>query len=493
MGRTVDLGIDFGTTNCAVGRITADGQASVRGPYPSSMAWVNERLVFEDEARALLAEGNGSAHPIRDLKLRLGTGTIRVGPLEHDPVVLAAELLRHLASKVIGQDDTVGTAVMGTPVQFNRDQRLALREAARMAGFGKVKFVYEPTAAVMAYVLGTRLRATVLVVDWGGGTLDLAVVRIENDVYQELSVDGDVNDLGGTRIDEAIMEQLLARTPENRSAVDNRIGGRDLLKQEIELVKIDILDDLDDSGEVRTINLPWLPKRMTVSPRTVTAVIQEFAERATLAIGDVVRRAGLQPDDITDVLFAGGTCRTELVRNTIMRLFARKPNVRIGPNPQLVTGDGCTMLTGNPFKVQLASDIAVRQSDGSLCVLIERGHPLELNAYRVGEFMVTDPHAIEAVIDIGLCHFDAHRQSMMAADAASFQSLKTIFLRVGQSELKRGQSYGDRVQVMMGVDENLAVAVFAQGNRPILEGRPASTQQFLSGVPLAIRIGGDGV
>src|SRR5262249_3223843 len=155
---------------------------------------------------------------IRDLKLLLGQPEVlRFGKTVLDPVEIAAGLFRHVKTSFFAQDE-VNTAVVGTPVRASRNHRIALREAGRLAGFRNVRFVYEPTAALVGSWEGRKSgEDLVLVVDWGGGTLDLAAIRVEGPVYREISVDCESVELGGSRIDHELTLQLL-RLAQNRAA-----------------------------------------------------------------------------------------------------------------------------------------------------------------------------------------------------------------------------------------------------------------------------------
>ena len=246
MSNPIDVGIDFGTTNCAIGRVYPDGRMPIRGPLPSIGVWHHGNVMYGEDARRLVASEDPTVYPIRDLKLLLGQPEwLRFHDNHLDPVDIAAGLFRHVKNSFFAQDE-VNTAVVGTPVRASREHRLALREAARRAGFQNVRFVYEPTAALVGSWEGRQTgEDLVLVVDWGGGTLDLAAIRVEGSVYREVSVDCESLDLGGSRIDHELTLQLL-RLPQNRAAntaIAGIEGGLARFSQAVEEKKISILDD----------------------------------------------------------------------------------------------------------------------------------------------------------------------------------------------------------------------------------------------------------
>jgi molecular chaperone DnaK len=481
----VKIGIDFGTTNCAVGRITAGGQQSLLGPIPSVIAWRNEQLVFDHEARDLLRSGDETVHPIRDIKLLLGTGQgVHVGRHVLDPIDVAAGLLTHVKNRLV-PSETVELAVMATPVRMPREHRVAVRQAAMRAGIRQVRFVYEPTAALIGHLKGKAVshHGNVLVIDWGGGTLDLAVIRVEGGAFRELTVHGDVRELGGTCIDEKLTENLLSRYPRVRTRLARLEGGFARLKEEVEGEKIDILeDDEAEDGEVRRIVPGWLDDVLELEPALVYHVMREFAGRARERIQESLNQSRIPADDITDVLFAGGVCNSEVVRREVTTAF---PHARIleDRHPQLQTGSGCARLTAVPFTVELAADFAARQSDETICVLLPRGQRVELNAYRAVDFMVTDISAAEAVFDFGVCQAGSGTTSMTTADVSTFRSLRHMYVAAGAPLTAGGQDVPELVRVHVGVDSDLSVAVHLHSNRA-----KARSEENLSAVPLTIRV-----
>ena len=132
--------------------------------------------------------------------------------------------------------------------------RLALREAAALAGISEVSLIYEPTAALIG---AQRLQpldvsGLFLVIDWGGGTLDIAVIRSDGERYEELAVGGDVSALGGSCIDQDIMQRLLDKNHDLRRAVNEIPGGPDRLRDEVEELKLAVLESFDGiDGEVQ--------------------------------------------------------------------------------------------------------------------------------------------------------------------------------------------------------------------------------------------------
>lgn len=489
MAGQIDIGIDFGTTNCAVGRVTADGRVALLGPERSIGAWIDGEAVFGEQAVEALASNRADVVPIRDLKLLLGEEAWpQFGGTTVDPADLAASLLTHLA-RLYYPSDAIGSVVLGTPVRVSREHRRQLREAGVRAGFKSVRFVYEPTAALVGAWDARRLSdATVLIVDWGGGTLDLAVVQADGSRFLEQGVSGDVNDLGGSRIDREIAGRLLAK-PRNRraaEAVRKLEGGQQRFAQAVEEAKRFLLEDAyGEEAEPSLISPVWLPQEIELAPSDVYQVMREFAARAGARILEVVHRAGLRPEELTHVLFAGGVCRSEVVRKEVRDRLPWLEVLDTPDDPQLQTAAGCARLadTRRTTTIELAADLAVRQSDSSLCVILPGGQPVELNSYRMADFVVTDPAAPEAVFDLGVCHRTGVDGPAYASTASHFESLEQVYLPTGEAQLPAGRTVPDMVRMHVGVDDCLAVGVRLASNRS-----GTVRQVYLSGVPLAVRV-----
>lgn len=465
------IGIDFGTTNCTVGYLRKDGGRAIRPLVPSVAVWHNGCYQFGEEARETLRSERLDVYPIRDLKLMLGgVRKLVFGQTVIDPEEVAAELLKHLIN-VAAIGEPVEEAVIATPVQISVGHRRALRRAAAVAGLKEVRFVYEPTAALIG---AQRFDAPgrgglFLVVDWGGGTLDIAVIKTDGSRFEELAVGGDVADLGGTRIDGEICRRTLEADERLRAAVDSVPGGRDRLKDELERMKLDILESLEGEEGPPEQHAPlWLEKGFIELDRgLVFEILEEFAKRGARTISTKLEAGGVSPSQITSVLFAGGVCIADVVRRRVMAEFpnARELTTVSGTEEPLqlqeLTGAGCVEITGRNTLLELSSGVGVRQSDGSVCVILPRGLPLKANTYRRAEFIVTDPECTEAVIDIGLMRGDEGSISMLGASAEKFESLKAIYVPAVKYNTHGSLPVLDRIDVRMGVDRDLSVTVSA--------------------------------
>ena len=487
------IGIDFGTTNCTVGSLRAGGKDRfVVGPIPSIGAWSNGAIVFGDAARELLQGSRHDVHPIRDLKLLLGRETVvSIGNADLNPEDIAAELFRHLLGKVPSSGESIDSAVIATPVRVDAEHRRAMRRAAHKAGLSTVTFVYEPTAALIGaqrFAPPDRDGLT-LVVDWGGGTLDIAVIQTDGQKFHELSVGGDVSELGGTKIDGAIASTVLEADADLSRTLAAIPGSQQRFADVIEMIKIQILESLEGKDGPPVKFFPeWLPRPLVIDRPTVYGVLDAFADRAATSITGKLQKSGIAARRITNVLFAGGVCQAPEVKSRVMREFPNAlERTTVGElhetlHPQNLTGAGCVEITARRVLPALAAGLGVRQSDGSVCVILPAGMLLETNTFREAEFWVTDPKAAEAVIELGLVHGTAGAVSMFDASGDGFESLQQIFVPCGLPSGRDSRGALDIIEMKMGIDMELCVRISASSR---LAQQTADVNQ--SGIPLILQ------
>ncbi|MBK8686904.1 MAG: Hsp70 family protein [Betaproteobacteria bacterium] len=447
------IGIDFGTTTSNVSvLLPATETIQTIGPAPSLGAWKNGIFMFGDDAIALLNTGDHSVYPIRNLKLSLGTRDIRAGPITIDTEEAVARLLQYLVARTKSLED-VEEAVIGTPVRASHEHRQALLRAAKVAGFRKTRLVYEPTSALVGAVDIRQLdpRSRVLVIDWGGGTLDFSVVRKEGQLLREIDVDGDAAVLGGSQLDRALSELVLDRDPGLRRQVGAIEGGIDRFRHEIERVKIQILEDAESYPEDEPVQFvpAWLSVVVDLYPRDVFAQLGSMAASARDQIVQFLAKCDTPASEISHILFAGGVSRSPIVQDVIAEVFPVAQRIVTG-NPQLLTGRGSAELLRRGFSLELAMPFGVRQSDDSFCTMLPSGHPLGDGAFRSADFMVVDVRADEAIFDLGIA-----RLGPTGAGAYVLQSRQRLYkhedcsrARKGGTAGKHGQSDGSGASVL---------------------------------------------
>lgn len=486
----MDIGFDFGTTNCSIGWTKPDGSEVVRGPWPSEIVWHNGEFFFGRAARELRDGTDQEVRVIRDVKLLLHGDSAATNNRPFSATEAAAALMRHVIDAAVTED--IDQAVIATPVRVAREQRIRTKRAAERAGAKSIRYVYEPTAALIGSDDARTLppEANVLVIDWGGGTLDIAVIRCEQGrFFEERTVEGDVHGLGGSAIDEELTRRVLDRHPRAARFIGDHPWLRDRLKQVVEELKIDALSsEGESSGEIAPA---WLPYVISIDPSLVLATMRDFAERALRRIVDILARAGLGQEDISHLLFAGGVCQSSLVSNVITEGF---PGATVIENlsPQMTTARGCIRLTRRQFSLELAADFAALQCDNSHCVLLRKGLSLAEGRYVQFDFWLADPYAANAVFDLGVVHDHGWQRELPAEDLSKYQSLCTITLPLGRSAdqaFRAAQRSGSRtpspdiLKLCVGLDPALSVRALL-----VSEQTGSETEAFVVGVPLAVRM-----
>ena len=484
------VGIDFGTTNCTIGNLRPERGRSVSPPYPSIGAWRNGEVLFGNQARDLLRSKDLDVHPVRDLKLYLGKNDyINFGKTSVAVVDLAAKLFRHLIEKHV-RTGKVDSAIIATPVRVQRAHRIALRKAAELAGIMDVQLVYEPTAALIGAQRFETLDAEgqFLVIDWGGGTLDIAVIRCNGERYHELAVGGDVAGLGGTQMDISLTRQLLDSDPLLRKAIVDVPSGEIRLRDEIEDLKMELLGSLDGrNSEPAEVAPLWLNELISLDAGTVFDIIDTYADRAAKTITAKLKQSRIGLNEITHILFAGGVCQAPEIQRRIISEFPNASRIshiagsKAPLLPQELTGAGCTEITAKQMMVELGANVGIRQSDDSVCVLLEKGLPIRINTFRKAQFMVTDPMANEAVLDVGLIHGELGQEDILGWHGGRFESLDQLFVPVSQYENKRIQPVLDYLDVAIGIDENLSVALSASAWMSAED-----REHYISAIPLVL-------
>jgi Fe-S protein assembly chaperone HscA len=294
----------------------------------------------QDEARLLPFEVSGEAGGV----VRLGLGERTYTPPEISAFILR-ELKQRAEAFFVKQgefDPTVDRAVITVPAYFNDAQRTATRDAGRIAGLEVLRIVNEPTAASLAYGLDKRHTGLIAVYDFGGGTFDISILRVEDGVFQVLATNGDTH-LGGDDIDLLMTERVLA-DPE--FAARHRTRTAETV-QAVRRAVIDAKWALSDREEavIRTGEYSR-PISRAEFETLIRPVIDRTLEPCRQALAD----AGLHAADVDEVVLVGGSTRIPLVRRLVGELFGRTPHTELNPDEVVALGAAVQadiLVTGN--------------------------------------------------------------------------------------------------------------------------------------------------
>jgi len=340
------VGIDLGTTNSVVA-IVVDGQPQVldeagenllpsvvginpQGQLVTGIAAKNQLAAFPDRTVASIKRRMGRMDPVS------------LGDQSFTPPEISAMILRRLrdrASRAIGQP--VNRAVITVPAFFDENQRQATREAAALAGLTVERIINEPTAATLVYHAGSQDRKQIAVYDFGGGTFDVSIVRMEAGVTEVLSSRGDVQ-LGGDDLDHTLMDHVSEQfqTEHGVNLQDNG-SSRHRLWQACEQAKrrlsteetVQITEEFIAEKAGQPLHLT-----ATITRDQFEELIEPFVERTIESLDGALREAGLTIHQLDDLVLVGGSTRIPLVETRLREEFLREPSRAVDPDLAVALG-----------------------------------------------------------------------------------------------------------------------------------------------------------
>lgn len=353
----IAIGIDLGTTHSVVA-VSEGGNAQVlrnihgHALTPSVVLLKNGATKVGFEAKAALDKQD--AHAIGSFKRHMHEAATRlnIGGIEKSPVELSAEILKSLkalAERALGR--SVTQAVITVPAYFDDAARAATKDAATLAGMEVLRLINEPTAAALAYGLDHEAEGIYAVYDFGGGTFDVSLLKLEKGVFQVLATRGDTH-LGGDDIDHDIAAYFRLSPAQAR-----------LLKER-----------LTESEEVDGIAREAVEKRMApIIDRTLTC--------CKLALAD----AKLSAADVKGVVMVGGSSRIPLVRKEVEKLFGTAPLTNVNPDEVVAIGaalqaEGLTRGADHLLLDVIPLSLGLETMGGLFEKLIQRNTPIPVTA-----------------------------------------------------------------------------------------------------------------
>jgi len=340
------IGIDLGTTNSEVA-VVRDGRVEV---IEVDGAVLLPSVVGLADDGALLvgatARNQYALYPertIKSIKRRMGEDAkVALGGREYSPQEISALILGRLkraAEAHLGEP--VAKAVITVPAYFSDAQRQATRDAGELAGLEVARIINEPTAAALAYESDHPQRKTVLVYDLGGGTFDVSVVRVENNVVEVLASHGN-NHLGGDDFDARILDHLVDWLQRERKldVTENRRAMARLTRA-AEAAKIRLSDapfaqiDEEYLGELdgKPVHLSLELDRIEYE-----AMIEPYVAETLDAVHIALDGAKLAVSDLDEILLVGGATRTPLIQNRLEQTLGLQPRGDLDPDLCVATG-----------------------------------------------------------------------------------------------------------------------------------------------------------
>ena len=403
------IGIDLGTTNSVVavmeGKepvVIANEEGSRITPSVVGYTKDGERLVGQVAKRQAITNPEKTVYSIkRFMGRRFGevgqesklvpykvvegpNGDARIdidGKQYSAPEISAQVLLKLKRAAENHLGEKVTDAVITVPAYFNDAQRQATKDAGEIAGLNVRRIVNEPTAAALAYGLDKKKNEKIAVYDFGGGTFDISVLEVGENVVEVLATNGDTH-LGGDNIDQKIIDWLIAEFKKDSGldvSKDKMVLQR--LKEAAEKAKIELSSTLETE-----INLPFLtadqtgPKHLAVklSRAKLVQLVSDLIERSMEPTRKCLADAKLSPQQIDEVVMVGGQTRMPAIVDAVAAFFGKKPNQTVNPDEVVAIGAAVQagVLSGEVKDILLLDvtplSLGVETLGGVMTKLIER-------------------------------------------------------------------------------------------------------------------------
>ena len=364
------IGIDLGTTNSCVYVMEGKDPKCITNPNggrttPSVVAFTDkERLVGDAAKRQAVTNSSRTVFAVKRLMGRManspevehwkqhapykivaganGAAVVEIDGHQYTPQEVSATILSKLkadAEAYLGEPVT--EAVITVPAYFNDAQRQATKDAGQIAGLDVKRIINEPTAASLAYGFDKKVNEKIVVFDLGGGTFDVSILEVGDNVVEVRATNGDTF-LGGEDFDQRVINYLVEEFKKEQGidlAKDSMALQR--LKDAAEAAKKELSTSMESE-----INLPFItadqtgPKHMLIKlsraklEQLVSDLVQKTLEPCRKALAD----AGLKPSDIDEVLLVGGMTRMPLVQKTVADFFGKEPNRSVNPDEVVAMG-----------------------------------------------------------------------------------------------------------------------------------------------------------
>ena len=462
------IGIDLGTTNSCVAVMEGDTPTVITNSEgyrttPSVVAFTKEgsRLVGDIAKRQAAVNADST---IFSIKRYMGSDyRKKLMGKSYSPQEISAFILMKLkkdAENFVGEEIT--DAVITVPAYFNDAQRQATKDAGRIAGLNVLRIINEPTSAALAYGLDNGEAQKILVYDLGGGTFDVSIIEIGDNVIEVLATSGD-NHLGGDDFDERIVNYLVEQFKESDGInLSKDTAAMQRLKEEAEKAKKELSSAMNSN-----INLPFIamgkdgPHHMGInlSRQTFDMLTQDLVERTVIPVENALHDAGLSKSEINMVLLVGGSTRIPAVQNKVRVLMGKEPSRNLNPDECVALG---AAVQGGKLGGQLTSG-----STASEIILMDVT-PLSLSIETVGGVA---SRLIERNTTIPTRH------SQIFTTAGNFQTSVDIKVFQGErkftrdnkllgnfrlSGIKRAMAGTPQIEVTFDIDANGIVNVSAK-------------------------------
>ena len=419
------IGIDLGTTNSCVAVIEGDTPTVITNKEgysttPSVVAFTKSKERIVGDAAKRQAAVN-SDRTIFSIKRHMGTDyRKKIDGKYYTPQEISAFILMKLkedAEDFLGQPVT--DAVVTVPAYFTDAQRQATKDAGKIAGLNILRIINEPTSAALAYGLDNGMAQKVLVYDLGGGTFDVSVIDIGDNVIEVLATSGD-NHLGGDDFDERIVNYLVEQFKISDGInLSKDVSAMQRLREEAEKAKKEL-----SSSVTTNINLPFIAMSkdgphhidITLSRQTFNELTADLVDRTITPVENALHDAGLSKTDINMVLLVGGSTRIPAVADKVRQLMGKEPSRNLNPDECVALG---AAVQGGKLGNQLQAGSAASE------IILMDVTPMSLSIETMGGIA---SRLIERITTIPTRH------SQIFTTAGNFQT--SVDIKVFQGERK---------------------------------------------------------
>lgn len=365
------LGIDLGTTNSAMAviengepKIIENAEGNRTTPSIVAISKTKERLVGQIAKRQAVTNPQNTIYGIKrfmghnfdeeavqkdekivpyEVKKGSDGGVIvHMGEKDHRPEEVSAMILSKLKADAEAKlGEKITEAVITVPAYFNDSQRKATQDAGKIAGLEVKRIINEPTAAALAYGFNKKKEEKLVVYDFGGGTFDVTVLEVGDEVVEVKSTDGDAH-MGGRDIDQEVVRWLIAEF--------KKTDGIDLGSDPLALQRLDEAAEkakLELSSSVETeINIPFItsgaegPKHLllTLTRAKLEELAAEYIDRSIEITKRALEASPFSKDEIDEIILVGGQTRMPKVQEAVKSLFNKEPNKTINPDEVVALG-----------------------------------------------------------------------------------------------------------------------------------------------------------
>ncbi|QQR65177.1 molecular chaperone DnaK [Candidatus Kaiserbacteria bacterium] len=480
------LGIDLGTTNSAMAiiegsepTIIENAEGNRTTPSIVAISKTGERLVGQIAKRQAVTNPKNTIYGIKRFmghnfdekvvqsdkgivpyEVREGSDkgvVVHMGEKDYRPEEVSAMILSKMKADAEAKlGEKITEAVITVPAYFNDAQRKATQDAGKIAGLDVKRIINEPTAAALAYGFNKKKEEKIVVFDFGGGTFDVTVLEVGDDVIEVQSTDGDAH-MGGRDIDQKIVRHFIAEF--------KSLEGIDLGKDALALQRLDeaaekAKHELSSTGEAE-INIPFItsdangPKHLLLklTRAKLEEIAHEYIDRSIEITKRALEASGLKKEEIDEIILVGGQTRMPRIVERVKELFGKEPNKTVNPDEVVALGAAIQagILQGDVHDITLVDviplSLGIETMGGVSTKLVEKNTHIPTKREQIFSTAADNQTSVEIHITQG--------ERPMAGDNKSLGR----FILDGIPPAPRGMP---QVEVIFDVDANGVLNVIAK-------------------------------